>query len=105
MKSVILLSFMLISSSASAWWGGGYGPWGGMGYGPWSPMGYGYGYVYPPIMTPSFNNSVTIVQQPPPVIIERPQTVYEDRVIYRDREVCNQECERLRGYFGKQSPR
>ena len=56
-----------------------------MGYG--YAMGYGYG-----IPQPSFNYNTTIIQQPP-VIIQ------EQRVI--EKEVCNDECERLRGYFRK----
>ena len=98
MKKILILIGLLVAGSANAWlpYGpyGPYGPgfYGGFGYG----YGMGYGYMYPPLQVPSFNYQTTIVQQPPVIIEQR-----QPEVIYRDREVCNYECERLRGYFGK----
>jgi hypothetical protein len=97
MKKILILVGLFVAGSANAWiYPGGFGPgfYGGFGYG--YGMGYGMGYMYPPLQVPSFNYT-TVIQQSPPIIIEQRQP----EVIYRDREVCNSECERLRGYFGK----
>lgn len=95
---ILILSTVLFSSCVFAW-----GP-----YGPGYEYGYGYGYGYPygmmgamgygwGIQAPSFNYN-TVIQQSPPIIINNQE---QQRVIVEEREVCNQECERLRGYFGK----
>lgn len=91
----LLLALILFSSQVSAWYGPGPG-W-GMGWGP----GFGYGMGYTPFIPgPTFNYQQTvIVQEPPPpaqvIIREQP------RVIVEEREVCNDECDRLRRYFKK----
>ena len=102
MKTLILI-LILFSSQVNAWWGP--GPWGpGPGFGYGYGMGFpAYGYMYPPIQYPSFNYQQTVVVQqpsPPPQVIER---VIEppSRVIVEEREVCNDECERMRRYFRK----
>lgn len=103
MKTLIL-TLILFSTQANAWYGP--GPWGpgfpccpGMGWG----YGYGMGYMYPPIQYPTFNYQQTvIVQEPPPpaqVIIREPPQ--RERVIVEEREVCIDECERMRRYFRK----
>lgn len=76
MKKVLFLVGILVSSQASAWIYG-PGPYGYGGYG-YMPYGYGYGgygYMYPPLQVPSFNYQTTIVQQPPPVIIQEPRVI------------------------------
>lgn len=94
MKKILILVGLLVAGAANAWFP--YGP-GFYGPGFYGGFGYGYGMGYMPFIPgPSFSYNTTIVQSPP-VIIEQNQP----QVIYRDREVCNSECERLRGYFGK----
>ena len=76
MKFLSFVALMLISSVSNAWWGGyggygfgGYG-YGGYGYGmPYGMMGYGY------IPSPSFNYS-TVIQQSPPIIINNNDPSY-----------------------------
>ena len=97
MKTIIFLVSLFVSAPVSAWgpygpgWGYGMG-WGGYPYGAYGAMGYGWG-----IQAPSFNYNTTIVQSPPIIVNNNDQ----QRVIVEEKEVCNQECERLRGYFGK----
>ena len=95
MKKILILVCLFVAGSANAWYGPGFGPgfYGGFGYG--YGMGYGMGYM-PFIPGPSFTYNTTVVQSPPVIIEQR-----QPEIIYRDREVCNSECERLRGYFGK----
>lgn len=99
MKTIIL-ALILFSSQVSAWGPGPFYP--GPYYGG-VPFGYGMGYMYPPIQYPTFNYQQTvIVQEPPPpaqVIIREPPP--PQRVIIEEREVCNDECERMRRYFRK----
>lgn len=78
---------MLFSVNSNAWWGYPqpmpYGPYGYGGFG----YGYGYGGYMPFIPSPSFNNSVTIIQQQPEVIYREAPP----RIIYRDR-YCDRNC-------------
>lgn len=100
MKIFIASIMLVFSTSAFSWgpygpygpYGPGFGGWGGYPYGAYGAMGYGWG-----IQAPSFNYN-TVIQQSPPIIINNQE---QQRVIVEEREVCNQECERLRGYFGK----
>lgn len=99
----LLLTLILFSSQANAWYGP--GPGFGPGFFPGWGMGYGMGYMYPPIQYPTFNYQQTvIVQEPPPpaqVIIREPppRVIVEEREVVR--EVCDSECERMRRYFRK----
>lgn len=104
MKTLLCTIILLMSSSAFAW--GPYGP-----YGPYGP-GYGYGYGYPygmmgamgygwGIQAPSFNYNTVIQQSPPIIINNQEQAPQRERIVVEEREVCNYECERLRGYFRK----
>lgn len=99
MKNIIGIFILFASTSVFAWfpYGPGYGGFGygyGYPYGMMGAMGYGWG-----IQAPSFNYN-TVIQQSPPIIINN-QEQAPQRVIIQEREVCNSECERLRGYFGK----
>nr|QMP83525.1 MAG: hypothetical protein [Caudoviricetes sp.] len=98
MRNVLMLTALLVSSQANAWLEpfSPYGmmPYGGFGYGGY---GYGMGGYIPFIPGPSFSYNTTVIQQPAPIIVQQPP----QQVIYKEVEVCNSECERLRGYFGK----
>lgn len=77
MKTIIFAALMLASTVSSAWWGG-YGGYGmGYGYGmPWGAYGaMGYGYAIP---SPSFNYT-TVIQQSPPIIINNNDPNYSQQ--------------------------
>jgi hypothetical protein len=106
MKKVLTLTALLLSSQVNAWIEP-YSPYGMMPYGGMYG-GYGMMYPYPPLQVPSFNYQTTVIQQPAPIIVQeaprQPEVIYREsppKVIYKEVEVCNDECERLRGYFRK----
>lgn len=92
MKKYVFIAFMLISGNSMAWFP--YGPpmpyYGGYYPYMYNAMGYGWGIQYP-----SFNYQ-TIVQNPPPIIINN---VPPSQPIYQNG--CDHECERMRNYFRK----
>jgi len=112
MRNVLMLTALLVSSQANAWLEP-FSPYGMIPYGGmYGGYGYGMGYMYPPLQVPSFNYQTTVIQQPAPIIVQQPpqqviygesppEVIYKDKVIYKEVEVCNDECERLRGYFRK----
>lgn len=95
----LFLALILTSSQVSAWYGP--GPYMPCCPGPMWGYGYGMGYMNPPLQYPTFNYQQTvIVQEPPQVIVrEQPRVIVEEREVIR--EVCNDECERMRRYFNK----
>jgi hypothetical protein len=79
MKAFIFAALMLFTTASSAWWGGyggyGYG-YGGYGMPPWGYGAMGYGYAIP---SPSFNYN-TVINSTPVIVIQEPnntQQIYQ----------------------------